>query len=803
MEEDMWGEDNVPGEPQVLGDHVAHLHEAISQIQTPGWPAYVKAQAGKLLTQLGVSSDTIMHPELVKLVLYRHHKDQANVADSLADTAAMMVIVLPSQFKEGDLIVFDSDDDDGDGDSHCLQPDAYTTSCMVFFKGFNYELLDVEGGSKLALIYRLVQRSAGPLPVFQDNREAQYTLYKVAQEWEDRKLLPKRAIHMLDNKYGYHGGLWNGIADLIGRDQAVATALMQVHACTDLEVYLAFVTMEVSGSCTDAEVSWTADRWQHLGTGGLVGLKSVDINAEEIMQGQDCFAGVKRDSEDEYTTGRYVPTHNIRRTWQQAALVVWPRCHSNQLLCDGGQAPAVAVLNNMTNGAVWGRRQLAKAAAQLTSVHADELAAAMAAAAEATVPNQYLVHQAHTFADAVWTRFSIQLLRTTGSPHKQFVHLIHELGMVELALKISDRLKETQAEHAAKWHVIFKRSILNEPTHGLCYPGPEDRPQHYQKLDLTPSTAKELSLLAELVGWSPFLPIMLDMASRPDDPSHCINTVRWTHDLQRTRGGFKALQVLAKQARGPGGPALAELLPKMAVAVAQTGLQRKEHLFKRRAHHFECSRLPADYQRFVLDIAYIVSALTTTASEDSKSELKALHDSFVKVYMKQPEDYCYTFFHKVIVPACETLASCSKYKGILGGCPILQSLMQACIARLEELTRSAPQEPKDWALDDELRCDIKDSPSAANGMCMNCNQLQAFLKDGSESVFITTLSKAEAEHLEDTRWRVRNADFKQEGADGDKEKVTITKVHCAYEKEVAKHAGYLDKIAALKRSSML
>lgn len=36
MEEDMWGEDNVPGEPQVLGDHVAHLHEAISQIQTPG-----------------------------------------------------------------------------------------------------------------------------------------------------------------------------------------------------------------------------------------------------------------------------------------------------------------------------------------------------------------------------------------------------------------------------------------------------------------------------------------------------------------------------------------------------------------------------------------------------------------------------------------------------------------------------------------------------------------------------------------------------------------------------------------------
>ncbi|KAL3146493.1 hypothetical protein ABBQ32_000748 [Trebouxia sp. C0010 RCD-2024] len=86
---------------------------------------------------------------------------------------------------------------------------------------------------------------------------------------------------------------------------------------------------------------------------------------------------------------------------------------------------------------------------------------------------------------------------------------------------------------------------------------------------------------------------------------------------------------------------------------------------------------------------------------------------------------------------------------------------------------------------------------------MNCYHLQAFLKDGAENVFTATLSRAEAEHLEDVRWRVRNAEFKQEGADGDKEKVTFTKVHCAYEKAVAKHTGDLDKIAALKRASNL
>ena len=75
--------------------------------------------------------------------------------------------------------------------------------------------------------------------------------------------------------------------------------------------------------------------------------------------------------------------------------------------------------------------------------------------------------------------------------------------------------------------------------------------------------------------------------------------------------------------------------------------------------------------------------------------------------------------------------------------------MQACIAKLEELTKSAPQKRNDWVLDDELRCDGKDSPSAADGVCMNCFHLQAFLKDGARNVFTATLNRAEAEYLKE------------------------------------------------------
>ena len=78
-------------------------------------------------------------------------------------------------------------------------------------------------------------------------------------------------------------------------------------------------------------------------------------------------------------------------------------------------------------------------------------------------------------------------------------------------------------------------------------------------------------------------------------------------------------------------------------------------------------------------------------------------------------------------------------------CPVLQSLLQACIARLEELTKDTPQKPKDWACHATLECDAKDSPSANRGLCKTCCRSQAFLRDGSITVFTGTWD--EVRHL--------------------------------------------------------
>lgn len=55
------------------------------------------------------------------------------------------------------------------------------------------------------------------------------------------------SFHHLVCRYSYHGGLREGISDLVGRDQAVANALKKIHRTTNVELFLAFVEMEETG----------------------------------------------------------------------------------------------------------------------------------------------------------------------------------------------------------------------------------------------------------------------------------------------------------------------------------------------------------------------------------------------------------------------------------------------------------------------------------------------------------------------------------------------------------------------------
>ena len=68
----------------------------------------------------------------------------------------------------------------------------------MWYAGFGYSLEGVEGGRKVALMYHLVQRSAGPLPLFQNTTEITSSIKSIARDWNKAELLPKRAFYLLD-----------------------------------------------------------------------------------------------------------------------------------------------------------------------------------------------------------------------------------------------------------------------------------------------------------------------------------------------------------------------------------------------------------------------------------------------------------------------------------------------------------------------------------------------------------------------------------------------------------------------------
>ena len=89
----------------------------------------------------------------------------------------------------------------------------------------------------------------------------------------------------------------------------------------------------------------------------------------------------------------------------------------------------------------------------------------------------------------------------------------------------------------------------------------------------------------------------------------------------------------------------------------------KSHTVYTPTHLFVC--LVASKVRTPIRRSFAVSAV----------ELKAVHDSFVELYMQLPYKSSLDFFQKVLTPACEKMASCSRGRGKLAGTKKLVAML--------------------------------------------------------------------------------------------------------------------------------
>lgn len=148
------------------------------------------------------------------------------------------------------------------------------------------------------------------------------------------------------------------------------------------------------------------------------------------------------------------------------------------------------------------------------------------------------------------------LLSVATYPLAPTVHVLCSLGFKhqEQCANITCKswLQETEEQFDIRYSAELRQRLVNKPNHGVRYPEDDvDAHEHtyYRQLKLTPTTARELGLLADLIGWTAFTPVLLDMASRPGDCifMHCTWGWNQSWELRRVWGGFTALKVLSSK----------------------------------------------------------------------------------------------------------------------------------------------------------------------------------------------------------------------------------------------------------------
>jgi hypothetical protein len=124
----------------------------------------------------------------------------------------------------------------------------------------------------------------------------------------------------------------------------------------------------------------------------------------------------------------------------------------------------------------------------------------------------------------------------------------------------------------------------------------------------------------------------------------------------------------------------------------------------------------------------VIESLTRTLAAVGEGELLG---RFLSHALSDQEHYG---LHQVLIPAVK------KMYGWATKDPVIvhtrQQILRDCIAELDRLTEKPVEEPRDWAQDITLRCN-----------CVDCRQLQQFLRDPQEKVRRFPAAEARRRHL--------------------------------------------------------
>ena len=306
---------------------------------------------------LGVSG--AIEAELYKLLVYDTgsffvpHRD----TEKAPGMFATLVVVLPSPFTGGELVIRHKSNE---ARLDLRRDEPSEVAWAAFYADCRHEVLPIASGYRLALVYNLIRPHGEPVPQPPDHDSACTTVTGLLRAWEDE---PNKLVLPLEHAYS-EAEL--GFQTLKGADAAVAGVVRAAAEAAGCDLHLGLVSVYEYGLAEHTGYGgwgrrrgWDDDedafevveaaeggrviRHWRLPDGSAPAIGELDIDDDELSP-PDAFAGFD-DIEPDFSEATGNEGASYERSYQCAALVLWPRSHRGSVLAAGGLSVSMPYLS--------------------------------------------------------------------------------------------------------------------------------------------------------------------------------------------------------------------------------------------------------------------------------------------------------------------------------------------------------------------------------------------------------------------------------------------------------------------------
>ena len=329
------------------------------RIQGRHWQRTFDGIIARVAEGLGV--DEPIDAEFYKLLIYDPgsffvcHRD----TEKAPGMFATLVIVLPSLSSGGELVMRHAGREVR-LDLRCDDPSEIAFA--AFYADCVHEVLPVTDGYRLTLVYNLLRRRRGRALQPPDYGGEQARVAALLRQWQPGT--PEKLVYPLEHAYT---PAELGFPALKGADAAVAGVLTAVAPQADCDLHLALLTVEESGIAEYSDNYGRCGRWlepdEDEFEAGEVTDRSVSLSEWRKPDGDtsdlgalpveeaaelcppDAFADLDPD-EEHFQEASGNEGASFERTYQRAALVLWPRRRRLAVLCQAGLSVTLPMLED-------------------------------------------------------------------------------------------------------------------------------------------------------------------------------------------------------------------------------------------------------------------------------------------------------------------------------------------------------------------------------------------------------------------------------------------------------------------------